>query len=1469
MLRTACRITYMYYSTACTGVHRLRPSDIASIADVEACPVSKLVPIMHGCEERGLLESIFQFSNALLSTQQETSHVEKISNLLLRFVYEPLSPLGIWNLSKHDNAALCEVARSFNCEITADFSSPRRRPRVHAIRWLANYGCAIVGLINVRGGGEWVAPLCVGLDDWRFTPGGPSNAHHSATSHADAVLCHKLVPKEQWDRLLEKVYQLLQRAEDNARRTGHRSAARGHRGHQRTPALVSALVHDAVQFILTGKEVEGWEESQPRGGFTDVGLHTGGIRRDTCWALVKEVAQVILSQVSPLQNSQLPRCPWGLSPKHLVAMTEASLRLWLLERQLALLTPQTVTPSAVTAVMDMLEQTAVSGAELADCVGIDPCPHPHGAAPRADDDAEPCLDLHAGDSHDAMGPCQLQPPAKASPRGYASAEAANRGLMNASGVVNANVDAGGVTKSSTGSSSTPAGAAMSVATLSGKPSVEEDCDTNADASSGVEAFVERLRNVRLTLDGLLKAREEMRADMFRLPEEGCVEAPVLTEPRVVLPAQPVVADRSDSDLLGVANRNLCGLPLLPPHATVRQALGWLQELTMVTTQGPLEPPQLALRGIEKVVFGAAVAARAREGPGWARPDIDTGELLSLVESYWLQLELLQLWGGPAARMQVEVRSRETLMVWVAFCFADAHACEEHPLLQKYGVALRWEDLGHLVLGDRLAVDAALAVGEYLRARTNRSREVFTLRDLVEGWGTGTMSMAAEMAQEQGTSLGERIRSLWRAEQEDAEKRVEGHWKEVLRKREVVQELRRQREYHKSRLTDLRRGLDKAVAAETASRERLEEYLECTYGCCCPSHTDYYTSCRWRRNTEAEAEEAASDARGASHAVDNCERQIQVLQTAILKTKKPPPPVYQPLPSDEERALAILLFLNMPTLLRQVAQLAFTAQQMLLPYPWKDERGRWDITGAIRMPKFTHGWQDYYNDHQSCEYHTPAETRRGSSGAETHRGRCGAVLLGTYRAPPAKVGPANVEQYLHPSDGIWYPDALVPSLGWRGRDMWMWYLPICGKQFGDGLLNLFAPVPHNSIVDYHTELLPGDAELPTDEPQLRDTLQWALPQYGPEDENIQDQTVFTWHATRGNVAIAEQKWRPSWLTKPQYLAFGALRAYPNSQTRRICVALRDKLLPLDQPAVHTLLRMAAYHVGKLDVAPPAGRRGGNIISGGVAGVSEANADVGSRAGGRTGVADGGSQECQEQLFPCWHTDLWRGNFADTLCAELRVLLGELRDTPRRHGELMILAELAGYVGERHAGCLAVARGFGQVARKWGDELEGQLVDSDNKALDAGEDGGAVGGMTPTGGAAIGVSTAAGGSRGGEKGQGGQGGQGRHRGQQGQGSGRAIHNGGERERQAGAIRSRQRLFYLYALLCYSSGPLSVADASAMVELAVLIAYTRVFEGEDGGMEAPDVSAAKALSVRCRDVMAARIGDALLVLEEEGGV
>jgi hypothetical protein len=92
------------------------------------------------------------------------------------------------------------------------------------------------------------------------------------------------------------------------KRTGDkRSAAGGKQGHQKTPAFIEAiLMHTMeekdwmalceIEPLATDKEDEDESNTDggvaPRGGFTDVGLHTGGKARSTPWPLVQAVLQV-------------------------------------------------------------------------------------------------------------------------------------------------------------------------------------------------------------------------------------------------------------------------------------------------------------------------------------------------------------------------------------------------------------------------------------------------------------------------------------------------------------------------------------------------------------------------------------------------------------------------------------------------------------------------------------------------------------------------------------------------------------------------------------------------------------------------------------------------------------------------------------------------------------------------------------------------------------------------------------------------------------------------------------------------------------------------------------------------------------------------------------------------------------------------------------------------------------------------
>lgn len=80
-------------------------------------------------------------------------------------------------------------------------------------------------------------------------------------------------------------------------------------------------------------------------------------------------------------------------------------------------------------------------------------------------------------------------------------------------------------------------------------------------------------------------------------------------------------------------------------------------------------------------------------------------------------------------MHIELRSRETLVTWVAFCMLHASALVHWPALSAYRVPLHYTDLQDMVLHDKLARTALLRVAAYLRTYSSGSPSmvVFSLR----------------------------------------------------------------------------------------------------------------------------------------------------------------------------------------------------------------------------------------------------------------------------------------------------------------------------------------------------------------------------------------------------------------------------------------------------------------------------------------------------------------------------------------------------------------------------------------------------------------------------------------------------------------------------------------------------------------------------------------------------------------------
>eukprot|EP00798_Chlamydomonas_sp_ICE-L_P016685 gene16685-22945_t len=330
----------------------------------------------------------------------------------------------------------------------------------------------------------------------------------------------------------------------------------------------------------------------------------------------------------------------------------------------------------------------------------------------------------------------------------------------------------------------------------------------------------------------------------------------------------------------------------------------------------------------------------------------------------------------------------------------------------------------------------------------------------------------------------------------------------------------------------------------------------------------------------------------------------------------------------------LFFLYMPTSFRQLSHATFLAQQAMLPYP----RSR--VKEETLVEPYTTHIVAHYSGHQSGVYHTPTSARTGEAGT---------VELWIRSGIPTDVGPKHVDSMMCSSDGVWHPDC--PSeLSWSGSGSRHDRIAGLHSPF-----NPFASIETGKKVVSFTERLKY-----TDE-----ALQWCLPTYG---------LVRRTTATRGNQAVASQDKRGS-LSKPSYLALGALRSYSFGQFRRLCAALCQRSFPLDHPAVRTTVVQAMYHLGKL-YAQASGK-----------------VDLKWRA--------------------LWHEP---GDVLSTLGLELDRLADELEQTPREHDSVLLLGTISAYLSAWHEPCILTARRFARMVSVAADSVE----DSIQQAALAGDD-----------------------------------------------------------------------------------------------------------------------------------------------------
>jgi transposase-like protein len=422
---------------------------------------------------------------------------------------------------------------------------------------------------------------------------------------------------------------------------------------------------------------------------------------------------------------------------------------------------------------------------------------------------------------------------------------------------------------------------QAVATKAGHQHLSGALDVTA-----LEAAITAMRG---HLEAAVAGRALLAASTHQLPPEQLQEAaadshwqlPVGVLPAVVQPAEEAGGMATARQR---ATQNLGTLSIIKPaeqvqlQETLSTLLSQLQGACKLdaAAAGTALQLQQVLRAVERELFGLACGGFDQPSCALTTDEAHT-QLEAVVDAYREVSEKLRGSKAGAALLQVELHSRQVLVAWVAYCILF-RATRGHQVLRQYGVALRWQDLQHLVLSDRQAVDTALAVAAYLQQQHKPGKEMFSMRDQ----GKATCEMAQQYAAADGL-----LQLLLAQEQKAAAERVDAHWRKVVEKQAEAQAVRVQLE-----------------AAREEHRRLCEAWQAAPHG-------------------NSRREQSQKDV--ARNKVIGLERQVAFAEA-------PPPPVIQPLPAAVAAAGQWLFFLHMPRQLRVLSRATFLAQQLLLPRP---------------------------------------------------------------------------------------------------------------------------------------------------------------------------------------------------------------------------------------------------------------------------------------------------------------------------------------------------------------------------------------------------------------------------------------------------------------------------------------------------------------------------------------------------------
>eukprot|EP00037_Helgoeca_nana_P031742 m.409107 g.409107 ORF g.409107 m.409107 type:complete len:3050 (+) comp28456_c0_seq1:346-9495(+) len=750
------------------------------------------------------------------------------------------------------------------------------RPKLQYVRFFPQYGCILVGVTSY--GCRSVPTVRLRLlapDEWAFATA-DTRVGAAPPPGSMTQLVAGEVSIEQLDPFILTFDKLFIKAK--TKKGGQRSAATGDQGHQKTPNFILAVLQDAIE-ADTGAKTH-----LPKGGMTDVGLHTGGQARSTAWPLAAALARFVVEHLV----RDLPS-----SPRH----------------------------------------------------------HHHIGASKADPSFEAILAEYVL----WLAECSY----------CSSSEAAAAGPA----VVDVPVCEG------------PTVDVSVTARL-----LTTACDRAATlALEGYDTapFAARAEVLRRRIDDGMATRLKAQADRFKLPplvigkgakkmknrwkEGSTIDDAKFHLPTLELPdARPLGVSANDLD-----RRRALAQTNLSPHVLPGDSVTWkLEDVVSWAKGATTQPLHRQAIGMEAWVLTTAIRELGTHGLECDGKSLDdVARLGELFDAYKVAAD--RMVASSHGRLDVELKSRRTLVGWAIACIVDLRVCEIHPELLDFDMALDFADLRHLSLSDGLAHRAMLAVTLHLRKRTHNGellRPVFSLRPT---------DVTTKLTTAVGTAS-QGITAAWKAERANAAARVKAHWAEVQKKQKRVAVLR------------LRR-----VREQNSSNSAYSQWNAAPYGDVPRAYTTAENDKRYNRRQRLEDE------------YDLRRWVVDATDAEIKQALKAPTPVVQPLPNDTASALAVLCFLYMPPALDVVARLSFAAQALLR------------LGATEQIPKYETSWPAHHERRQNWDSQYRPNPAVPSAVPPARPGSIG--LRADWKVPESdSIGPRTVDSISEVDEGVWHP-----------------------------------------------------------------------------------------------------------------------------------------------------------------------------------------------------------------------------------------------------------------------------------------------------------------------------------------------------------------------------------------------------------------------------------------------------------------